>query len=151
MSDLIFSPKTSKRRWPKFLLGSVVIALVIALQVMGVLYFQARQQLKELSTAQGQQKLSENEVAKVVEQLGKLTILPDETPIVATIIDANFLATQSAFYVGAKNGDKLVVFPKAMKAFILNPEKNLLVNAGPVLTNSQASTSAGMATPTPKK
>jgi hypothetical protein len=149
MNDVVSSKL--RRRWPKFLLALLVVGLVIALQVLGSMYLKTRSQLEELKTAQGQQKLSETDVAKVIEQLGKLTVLPDEKPIVATIIDANFLATQSAFYVGAKNGDKLVVFPKAMKAFIFSPEKNLIVNSGPVLLNQQASGSAATTLPGTRK
>jgi hypothetical protein len=149
MNDVVLSKM--RRRWPKLLLALVVVGLVIALQVVGSMYLKTRSQLEELKTTQGQQKLSETDVAKVIEQLGKLTVLPDEKPIVATIIDANFLATQSAFYVGAKNGDKLVVFPKAMKAFILSPEKNLIVNSGPVLLNQQASGSAATTLPGTRK
>jgi hypothetical protein len=52
----------------------------------------------------------------------------------ATIIDANFLATQSAFYLNSQNGDKVIVFPEARKAFIYSVDRNIIVNSGPLIT-----------------
>ena len=132
--------KTAKKVRPlKVLLTIGVLLLILGTAVMTFLYYQTRQELLQLSTPQGQQRLSEQEMTAVLEQLGKLTLLPDEEPVMATIIDAAYLATQSAFYEQSENGDKLVVFPKAKKAIIYSPSRNIIVNSGPVIDDQVSS------------
>lgn len=67
-------------------------------------------------------------------------LLPEEEPVVATIIDSAFLATQSAFYAQAQNGDKLVIYPQAQKAFVYSPERNIIVNSGPLVLDNESGT-----------
>lgn len=128
--------KTKKVSRVKVVLLLIVLMLLGAIGVMGYLYYQTRQELLLLSTPQGQQRISEQEVKQVLDQLGKLTLLPEEEPVMATIIDAQYLATQSAFYQKSENGDKLVVFPQAKKAFIFSPSRNIIVNSGPLITDA---------------
>lgn len=141
-SPVVHPPKKEKTSrkggFSKLILGLLFLALIAGVAVTGYMYYQTRQQLEALSTPQGQQRLSEQEIAAVLSQLGKLTLLPDESPVVATIIDADFLATQSAFYQQSQNGDKLVIFPQAKKAFVFSPERNIIVNSGPLITDQSA-------------
>lgn len=66
-------------------------------------------------------------------KLTKLAIVPsDEKPVVATIINAPILASQSAFYKDAVNGDKVVIFVNNKKAYLYRPNSNVLVNVGPL-------------------
>lgn len=126
----------SKRGRPtmkKTLLTVLVVGLIAAVIGTGFLYYKTRQELKRLSTQQGQEELAKREIQAVVNELKKLTLLPDEEPVLATILDAPYLATQSAFYEKSQNGDKLVVYPKAQKAYIYSPERRLIVNAGPLI------------------
>lgn len=132
--------KTAQKVRPLTVLATFcVLLLIVGTMVMTFLYYRTRQQLLLLSTPQGQQRLSEQEMAVVLEQLGKLTLLPDEEPVMATIIDAGYLATQSAFYEQSENGDKLVVFPTAKKAIIYSPARNIIVNSGPVIDDQVSS------------
>lgn len=132
--------KTTKKMRPLKVLATIcVLLLLVGTVVMTFLYYQARQELLQLSTPQGQQRLSEQEMTVILEQLGKLTLLPDEEPVMATIIDAAYLATQSAFYEQSENGDKLVVFPTAKKAIIYSPTRNIIVNSGPVVDDQVSS------------
>lgn len=134
MSFLRNGTASKNKRVIKLLLAVIIFALGIGLSATGYLYYQTKQKLDWLSTPQGQQRLSEQEVAAVVEKLRKLTLLPDEQPVVATIIDADFLATQSAFYNQSQNGDKVVIFPQAERAYIYSPDRNIIVNSGPLIT-----------------
>lgn len=111
----------------------VVIALVSGTVALGYLYYQTRMELEFLSSQSGQEELAKREVAEVVGSLEKLAILPSEDPVVATITDNVALASQSAFYTNAVNGDKLVVYPQAKQAFIYSPSRNKIVNVGPLL------------------
>lgn len=132
-------PKKKGGKLTVFLLV-IVLLLVAAVSATGFLYYQTKQELIRLTQPAGQEELAKKEVQAVVQKLGKLTILPEEEPVVATIIDAPFLATQSAFYQKAENGDKLVVYPQAQKAYVYSPGRNIIVNAGPLVLdqNEQA-------------
>lgn len=135
------TPQAKQQKKTKLNARSLILLLLLFLVgTLGYLYYQANQKLQHLSTAQGQQEVAEKEVRELTEKLGRLTILPQEDPVVATILDAQYLATQSAFYEHAENGDKLVVYPQAQKAYIYNPSQNIIVNAGPLIVNQDQST-----------
>lgn len=94
-------------------------------------YWTIRQEVRFLSTPQGQQELNKNEVDKVVAAVGKLIILPtDQQPTVATIQDVVALAKEQPFFNGAENGDKLLFYQD--KAIIYSVKNDKLVNVGPV-------------------
>ena len=81
------------------------------------------------SQEQQQQKKTE-----LLAKVSKLIILPaNADPIIATIIDAEQLKKEQVFYANAKNGDIVLVYPEAKKAFIYNPKQNIIVNVGPVI------------------
>jgi hypothetical protein len=145
--------KEKKRARPSFktVLPVVIIGLLlIAAITAGLLYYQTRQELRSLSTKQGQQEAAKKEIKTLVASLSKLTILPEEDPVIATILDEQALATQSAFYKDAQKGDKLLVFPNAQKAYIYSPSRNILVNSGPlILDQNSASAKDVSASPTP--
>jgi|GEM_PF-329057 len=133
----VTTPKKSKSKVSvgKSFLLLLFLVLLIGLIITGYLYYTTRQQLNLLSTPQGQQQLSAKEVEIVQGQLSKLTLLPDESPVMATITDAAYLATQSAFYQRSENGDKVIVYPNAKKAFIYSPSRNIIVNSGPLVND----------------
>lgn len=119
--------------WFKGVVIFILLLMVIGVFGLGYLYYETRQELQFLSSPAGQEELAKREVENVLAALGKLAILPEEEPVVATITDASVLATESAFYKNAENGDKLVVFPTAQQAFIYSPSRNKIVNVGPLL------------------
>lgn len=127
--------KKKKLSSQKILSKLLFLGVVIALAVFAYLYFDAKNELSMVSTAQGQTALAQKEIQEVTDKLSKLTILPEESPVVATILDAKLLATQSAFYTNAENGDKLVVYTNAQKAYIYSPTKNVIVNSGPLVVD----------------
>jgi hypothetical protein len=72
---------------------------------------------------------------RLMEKVGSLMILPNEEPIIASINEAEALRKEQPFYNGVENGDQLIVFPKAQKAVIYSPSKNVIVNSGPFTIN----------------
>ena len=79
----------------------------------------------------------------MVKKVNKLIYLPqEETPTVATVTDAAGLAKTQVFYKEANNGDKVLIYFKAQKAYIYNPTKNILVNVGPVFIENNSSASS---------
>jgi hypothetical protein len=77
-------------------------------------------------------KAAKEETAKIVELVGKLVILPEgEEPVMATVTDKEKLKDQPLF-AKAENGDKILIYSLAKKAFIYNPTKNVIVDVVPV-------------------
>ena len=73
-----------------------------------------------------------NDPAVVVEQAGKLIILPDEDPTVTTVESARELSRE-AFFADVENGDKILIFPSSARIIIYRPSDNILVNVGPIV------------------
>ena len=63
----------------------------------------------------------------VVQKLGNLAELPDEEPQIVTITDVSKLAKQ-AFFDKAANGDKIIIFKEAHKAYLFRPDQNKIIN-----------------------
>ena len=75
----------------------------------------------------------DKKIKEITDNVGKLMMLPKgEQPVIATITDSVNLAKEQPFYAGSSNGDVVLVYQKALKAIIYSPEKNIIVNVGPV-------------------
>lgn len=103
-------------------------------------YKEAQKQILYLSSPEAREELSKKEIEETVAKVKKHIILPEEEPVVATIIDADSLKQQQAFYKDAVNGDKLLIYKE--KAIIYNPTSDVLVNVGPVNIRTQAEPTA---------
>lgn len=117
----------------KFLLGLVIVVAVAAGGYV-VWSSNAGDDLANLS-ANASSKLTDNQVSRIVERIGKFMVLPEnETPTVVVVRDAEN-SQQQAFYKGVKNGDVLVVYSKT--AILYDPVNNKLLNVSP-LSRSEA-------------
>ncbi len=104
-----------------------------------------------------QSKLAEvsgaTEARLIVERAGRHIVLPTgEEPRVLTVTDKERLSGQ-AFFLHAKNGDKVLVYTDAKKAFLYDPTADKIIEVGPVnfnATESAQATTAGQPTPTPQ-
>lgn len=139
LSDTALRADQHKRK--KFSLKSVLLAILI-LGLMGVAaffsysYYQTRQQVLDLKTLEGQQQLAEQELSGLLNQLGKLMLLPeDEEPTVATVTDVEALSQEQPFFARANNGDKVIIYVDERKAIIYSPERNIIVNVGTLLVD----------------
>lgn len=133
------TPKKAKGA-ANFLSKILFLILLVALIVVGFLYYQTKQELTQVTSLEGQELIAQKEAKEVTDSLKKLTILPEEEPVIATILDVQLLASQSAFYKNAENGDKLVIYPTAQKAYIYSPTKKVIVNAGPLVVDQNENT-----------
>lgn len=111
----------------KFLIAALLVVLVA-----GAGYWawqkQSGDDLANLSANAGA-KLTDDQVARIVERVGRFMVLPaDEQPSVVIIRDAVGLAEKQPFYKGSKDGDILIVYPN--RAVIYDPKNDKLVNAG---------------------
>lgn len=128
-------------------LGVILVILIVVLVVTLYSYRKVSKRLAYISTVAGQQEVIKKEVQDLVNKVEKLILLPsNETPTVATITDAENLSKTQPFYKGSHNGDKVLIYFQAQKAYIYDPAKNLLVNVGPVYIENKTMRTSTTAT-----
>ena len=66
---------------------------------------------------------------RLIAEVSKLIVLPDEKPIIATIADFKPLE-KNGFFKGAGRGDKLLIFSGADKVILYDPEAGRILNTG---------------------
>lgn len=81
------------------------------------------------------EQLAKNEAELYLEKAKKIdnTIPSNEIPEVQTVLDVSQLKNQE-FFKDAQNGDKILVFKLAKKAYIYRPSENKIINSGPLIT-----------------
>lgn len=111
-------------------IGLLLLLVVLALGLAGYYYWQNQQLIKN------PEKLTQQEVDRTVEQAGKLIELPtDEQPQLATVTDVEAVKKDQPFFVNAQNGDKVLIYKGAKKAFLYRPSLNKIIEVGPVTTD----------------
>lgn len=128
----------------KLMAGGVVAGIVI-LAIGGFLYYQSSQK--------SQQAISQNqqENRKLVEEVGKLVELPvGEEPTIATVTDVDKLKDQP-FFQKAQNGDKVLIYTNAKKAYLYSPTLKKVLDIAPINIGSpSAQISSPSPSPTPE-
>ena len=101
-----------------------VIFCILLLGVLGVAgYFYWEWN----SLRQNPQTVREEKIKEVVAQVRQLIDLPrGETPILANISDTSNLGDQ-AFFENAKEGDVVLYYSEARKAYLYDPKQNIIV------------------------
>ncbi len=125
----------------------LTLLIIIVIAVLGFAIF--KKFSSSVKIPEGQ--LSDKEIKVLVDKVSKLINVPEETPVVATIIKADQLISEQKFYVGSKDGDYLIVFPKAQKAIIYRKNENRLINVGPIIVDQPTTTTQPVATTTDTK
>ena len=107
----------------------VPVLLILLLGSIGATFYMYQQ----LQTNSGDATaLGEEEVAQLVAEVGELIVLPsDELPTIATVADPEKLKDQ-AFFVNAKAGDRVLLYTKAKKAILYDPEAHKIVEVAPI-------------------
>src|SRR3989339_1791620 len=124
-----------------------IVVAVIVLESLSLNYLY--RQNKDLRIEVEQLKKDPQELAKeepriLSEKVSKLVVLPaDEEPVVATVTDKEKLKDQPVF-ARAENGDKILIYSKAQKAYIYRPSTNLLVDVVPVNIGNQQISISGV-------
>lgn len=126
----------------KYLLPALVV-LVVAVSAVAFYFYK-----KSLDLERNPQKVTQNEIKKLVAQVSRLMILPEnETPTLATVADPAKLKDQ-IFFAKATKGDKVLIYTNAKKAILYNPETNKIVEVAPINIGPLA-TPAPIPKPTP--
>lgn len=75
----------------------------------------------------------QEEIDELLREVSEHILLPEgETPLVATITDAESLIAEQPFYTGVQDGDRLIIYTETLKAIIYSPERGIIVNVGPI-------------------
>ena len=141
MNQITFG-KTIMNRKARFIIGLSVF-IVIAGFLLRFTPFGQRVPLpqfaKNVIVGQSEEAKKAQETKNLVTKVGQYIILPKgEDPVVALINDRELLAKEQKFYQDAQNGDVLLIYPKAAKAIIYSPKRNILVNVGPLISPGTA-------------
>lgn len=91
------------------------------------------------------------ELRIILDKVGRLVVLPEgEDPILATVTDKDALAGQE-FFARAENGDKVLIYPKAKKIYLYDPEGDKLLEVAPLnIGEVPAKDEEGEVEPTPE-
>jgi hypothetical protein len=109
--------------------------------------YTAQQQLKALQSGT----LTAAQTRQLAAKVGKLYLVPtDEQPTIATVLDVSKLSGQ-AFFVNAKDGDKVLLYTKNSLAILYRPSINRVVQVAPIDSGIQSSASTPSPTPSPTK
>lgn len=122
-------------------LGKLVFgALFVVLVVGGSFLMWQNYQLRAVASDVGENAdMTEVEIQDLLAKVGKHILLPaEEEPTIATIVDAEKLSQEQAFYKNVMDGDTVLIYMQAQKAVVYRESEDLLVNVGPVYTNTEA-------------
>ena len=102
-------------------------------------YWRQFQQTEKMLTNPEEAAKAEN--SKLLREVSKFMILPDEEPQVATVLDKEKLLDQP-FFANAENGDKILAYPKAQKAILYRPSIGKIIEVAPLNISSPSATAA---------
>ncbi len=127
-------------------IGIAAVALLVVLGGGGYFYYQSTKAQKQTNPQQAAQE----EVKKIVAEVGKLIELPaGEDPTVATVTDISKLKDQP-FFQKAKNGNKVLIYTNARKAILYDPALRKVIDVAPINIGTQSAQTSASPTPSPK-
>ncbi len=115
------------------------ITLVIGV-LIGAVYILSEKSERARAILGVKPKTEQETVRRYLAQLSQLMIIPkDDTPVLATVEDPEALIKQQAFFQGSEKGDVVLIFPKTSRAILFSPKKDIIINAGPVISGDNNS------------
>ena len=115
------------KKWGKRIFLVIVTLVVIALVFFACFF--AYNKFKQPSST-----TSDSETSQVVAEVGKLMLLPNETPTVAVVSDLAKLQGQK-FFTNAKEGDVVLMYAQAQKAILYSPTDNKIIEVAPIVND----------------
>lgn len=113
-------------RYRKYITLSIFALFLIGIAITIINRINAKN--NEFKTANNPQKARELSLS-LKEEVGKVYVLPNEDPIIATVTDTNVLPNDP-FYSQARNGDKILLFQISQKAILYRPSIKKVVEVG---------------------
>ncbi|MDR2524452.1 MAG: hypothetical protein LBC95_02870 [Candidatus Nomurabacteria bacterium] len=124
--------KTNKSGRAKLIIAALAVVVMAAL--VAVLVFQ-QIEIRRLNDPAASAEQAKADAKRLRDRVSKIQQVPDETPTLATVQDADKLREQE-FFKDASNGDKVLIFTEAKKAIIYRESDNRVINSGPIVLNS---------------
>jgi cytoskeletal protein RodZ len=129
------SKRLSRMSWKKWLALLIVLALVAGGIWFAYDYSQLKKENDKLSDPQ---QAAREATSALVAEVGSLTDLPSgETPTVATVSDVSKLKNQ-AFFANAQNGDKVLIYTQAKRAYLYRPSTQKIIEIAPINLGSSS-------------
>jgi len=115
------------------LITIILAVLAVAGLAAGYYFYDRAENLSaELAEVNPEGGRSEDDVAGLLSDIGKLIVLPEnEQPTVATVSDPDRLRDQE-FFKNAKQGDKVLIYTNARKAILYDPIANKIIEVAPL-------------------
>lgn len=112
--------------------GWLLILLVIALLVLGFMYYQKTKELKLIQDPAAQAEYAKKVSEKAIADLKDHVVIAEgEDPVLLGIVsDAEALRKQQAFYATVEADDQIFIFQKSSRALIWRPSTKQVVNFG---------------------
>lgn len=131
-------PKKKPTKKRTFVVIAVLVA-VLALAAGGyAAYNYVQNQNETIDRLSDPQQAAKDEATRIKDLVAQLAEVPsDEIPTVATVSDVSKLQGQ-AFFAKAQNGDKVLIFTKAKKAYLYRPSTNKLIEVAPINIGNKA-------------
>lgn len=109
----------------------VFLPMVVALVLAGFFYFKW-QELKQDGVEMTQEE-ARKEIGEIVKKIGRLVLLPEgEIPVLVKIEDKDKISKNQNFFEKTENGDMMLVYKEAKKAYLYRPSEDKLINMAPV-------------------
>lgn len=137
-------PRSRRRlRFPRMKTLVVLLLFIVTVGAAVYFYLQWQDAREEAWTAEfdggdpaATPQIQANEV---IEMVGKTVLLPQgETPALIRVTDKNSLTQNKEFFKDAENGDVVLVYNQARKAFLFRPSTQKLINIAPVNISPEA-------------
>ncbi len=118
----------------------IVVLTVLSILLIGGGFYYYTYKTSPLPFKINKAKLSEgitsdqtnlDEISGVVNEVKKIMLLPDETPILATVTDLEKVKNQT-FFEKAALGDKVLIYMQAKKAILYRPSQKMIIEVGRV-------------------
>ena len=104
----------------------LIILLVIAAGAASYYFIQYKKLTKDPNAA------AKKEATELVATVSKLILLPTgESPAIATVQDKDKLSSEP-FFNNSLNGDKVLIYYAAKKAYLYRPSTNKIIEAAPI-------------------
>lgn len=118
---------------------STFSALLTFLALVAVFYYATFQSVKNRTDSNT---ATQKEIKSITERIGKFMELPQgETPTLATVSDREKLKDQQ-FFLNTKNGDKVLLYPKAKKAILYRPASGKIIEVANLTSGSHVGSAA---------
>lgn len=126
--NTVFQNHIRNRVNTKVLLITVAIIALVGISYAGYSYMKNRSDEQKVPVV-----VRGSDASSIIERVSKLTDLPKtETPVIATINQAERVKTTQPFYANVENGDLLLLFPGKELAILYSPTKDKIINIGSI-------------------